>query len=98
MTREEYLQYSDGSFTKEERQEAHHRYHMQFAAPNVYSVLESNFDIWGHTQDEYMNDIPLKWWQELPNYINKSYCTLSDKVCVYKAVAKEILNKRKESE
>ena len=98
MTKEEYLQYSRGSYTKEERAAAHHRYYLQFATPYMYTLLKSCFDIWGHTQDEHMNDIPLKWWDNLPDVINKNPRSLSDKVCTYKVVAREILNQKENNE
>ena len=98
MNKEEYLQYSRGSYTKEERAATHHRYFLQFATPSMYVILNKYFKEWGHTVDEHMNDIPLKWWDNLPDVINKNPRSLSDKVCVYKAVAREILQQRKSNE
>ena len=95
MTKEEYLEaYRNLAGDREGQKEIHHRYYLQFATSYMYHYLQTRFDNWGHTEDEHMNDIPLKWWNDLPDVINKNPRSPSDKVCTYKAVARDILNQR----
>jgi hypothetical protein len=84
----------------------HHEYFLQFSNPVIRGILKrSIFDSdkkLKESTDPHFNDIPLKWWDDIANfiapYINNTKLvelgeinSLSTRVCILKAIAQEMI-------
>ena len=92
MTREEYLKNS---------RELHNQYYLQFATTETKKQVLYNIgtDRIKNSGNRHFNDIPLPEWDRLSSFMvfNEKLCreingqvSLSDRVCILKAVAENI--------
>jgi hypothetical protein len=95
ITRQEYLSSSSS---------LHQEYFLQFGNPVIRKMLESSISVdkLRESTDPYFNDIPLKWWDNLANYVDPymdrkllkevgEINSLSVRVCTLKAIARDMV-------
>ena len=72
----------------------HHEYYDQFVNANLYSIVINyiGLDRIVTSKDDYFNDIPLKYWDNMYMIVSNlhSHVTLAESVCITKAAARHI--------
>lgn len=100
ITRQEYLSNSKELF---------HKYHGQFVTKELIELIKDTFGVDklvnAYQQDNHLNTIPLHEWVHIFidnsidvaqfKKVNEGFYTLSDKVCLAKNAAKQIIFKER---
>jgi len=79
---------------------SHRQYYAQFVTESIKGLVKRyiGIDKLLKSKDKHLNDIPLNLWDNLPIFgvseklkARGDYLTLSNKVCIYKEAAKQLI-------